>query len=214
MVIFISAIVVFLIGATILLFYRAQKEVDVTKVVHYPGIAIGFRYGFIPILPWIARKSLTKTWYCLFTDKAYYDHGNDNNHDWNKGGGDSFDWLSNHVDSCMWAWRINQKKQLVEFTAYCHVDGNRVIAKKKNSEVIYSHSITAPQLIQITRRIDYDKKLYSFTWSMYEPNSKPVALASVEVPFNHSKRVKKTISPFFKTDTKLSKAIAFFMQKS
>ena len=49
-----------------------------------------------------------------------YDHGNEDNLDWNKLGGGSFSWFQPHGRSYMVAWRYNALHHAIEVTPYYH----------------------------------------------------------------------------------------------
>lgn len=62
----------------------------------------------------------------IFDLNAAYDLGNNDQFDWNKLTGFSFELLKTTNNSAMVGWRYNVKDNLFEFCAYCHVSGERI----------------------------------------------------------------------------------------
>lgn len=87
------------------------------------------KHGFTPYLIDVRRTISTVVWDGMFGQGTDYALPYPDNRDWNKGGGFSFDLLTNHEDSFMWGWRWNADVQAHELCAYCHIDGVRKVAK-------------------------------------------------------------------------------------
>lgn len=62
----------------------------------------------------------------IFDQEATYTLNRGDQWDWNKGGGLSFNLLTNHRRSAMYAWRWNPETIRFEFTDYIH-DGREII---------------------------------------------------------------------------------------
>ena len=63
-----------------------------------------------------------------FDSSSIYVHPeSDDQIDWNKGGGWSFDLLTNHNNSVMWAWRWTPELQAFEISAYAHISRERFL---------------------------------------------------------------------------------------
>lgn len=206
MEIILGVIGIIIIGIVIGLSSRAQKIADVKPITFYPFAKIGFLYGIIPVFPWFARNTESRSFYVMFTEKSKYDHGDDNNHDWNKGGGESYDLLSNHIDAFMWGWRYNQVKNLVEVCLYCHVNGNRVIYKKNGSEVLME--IPLNKLTYISFRRSPVTKTYRMAVSYDD------SISEAELPYTHDKRSRKTIAPYFGGDQTPPNKLTIHYQKN
>jgi len=199
------SVVIFIIGALIILINNGQKNILMQKYVHYSFTHTAFKWGALPVLPWFARNRQTKSWAVMFTPKSFYDHNSDDNHDWNKGGGTSFDLMSNHIDSLMWAWRINQKNRTVELAAYHHINGQRVVAKINGSEVLLSLPLDKESMVNISYRIDYNNKQYIWAFSSDDN------VVNCFVPFSHDKTPKKSIAPYFGGNKKPSNKLSLYI---
>jgi len=62
-----------------------------------------------------------------------YDLQDEDQQDWNKGGGLSFNMFTNHRNSAMWAWRYNPVTNFFEIGYYCHINGK--IEKSAQPEI-------------------------------------------------------------------------------
>lgn len=78
------------------------------------------KHGFKPYRFRLEWKPQAISFGVVFGEGAKYDLGNQDQYDWNKGGGISFDLLTNHRRSAMWAWRYNIFTNTFEFTPYVH----------------------------------------------------------------------------------------------
>ena len=88
-----------------------------------------------------------------FINGAYLIPGEDQE-DWNKLWGLSFNLLTNHKDSVMIGWRYNHGTRKTEFNAYCHIDG----------KTIYSPPIfEAPvgENVYTSIYVDYGARMYT-----------------------------------------------------
>jgi hypothetical protein len=74
---------------------------------------------------WWNKKSFT--WNVQFTDSCRYDLKSNDQYDMNKLCGVGFIPGFHHKDSARFGWRYSDKKGMIELSAYCYVDGNRVI---------------------------------------------------------------------------------------
>lgn len=92
------------------------------------------KHAFRPYILDIRKPTLT-LWEGRFGAGTDYALPYPDNRDWNKGGGFSFDALTNHEDSFMWGWRWNADAKAHELSAYCHIDGVRKIAQNGKEPV-------------------------------------------------------------------------------
>lgn len=81
--------------------------------------ALPLRFGF-----WWRRNSFA--WVVKFTDSCRYGLGNEDQFDTNKLVGIGY-LPSHHKDSARFGWRYWTDRKEIELTAYCYVNGRRVI---------------------------------------------------------------------------------------
>lgn len=87
------------------------------------------KHTFKPYVLDIRHNISTVVWDGMMGEGTDYTLPYPDSRDWNKGGGFSFDMLTNHEDSFMWGWRWNAEAQAHELCAYCHIGGVRKIAQ-------------------------------------------------------------------------------------
>lgn len=147
--------------------------------------------GWLPVIPMITRDTTQVAWQVRF-DTSYYLPFPDS-WDWNKGGGLSYDLHTNHTDSAMWGWRYNDG--MFELCVYCHVEGKRIVATNGKPGVVGDAEVMlraiAGQEVLITMRVDRVNKRYRFAFSQGRN------VTECWVPFEHSKRLSRTIGPWF-----------------
>jgi len=152
-----------------------------------------FKRNGWPIIPVVRRKPLTIAWNVKFGEDSRYILPFPDSRDWNKGGGLSFDLLTNHRDSAMWAWRYDAQGGLFEIAAYHHVDGVRVIAKnggnRQDPETLFR--IREGETLNIYLRVNYETKFYE--WTIGTGTGRIFAA----VPFQHGKAWTKSIGAWF-----------------
>jgi hypothetical protein len=72
--------------------------------------------------PWQLKyehhEDLSYQW--RFDDSARYDHGDNDQYDWNKLTGLSYSLLNSHYNSAMVSWRYNLDRKTIELSAYYH----------------------------------------------------------------------------------------------
>jgi len=159
----------------------------------YPGRHTFKLWGRVWGPPCIKRKVKRIEWVVRFTESCRYTLDNGDQDDWNKGGGVSFDLLTNHTDSAMWAWRWNPERQVIQLSTYCHVDGGVLKARtalgpdQTSPEVVAEVEIG--QTVDISLRIEHDR--YAFTFETAEGTS------NYWTPHNHDKKLARTIGAWF-----------------
>jgi hypothetical protein len=150
------------------------------------------RNGWL-IIPAIRKKPHTCQWSVKFGEDSRYLLPFPDSRDWNKGGGVSFDLLTNHTDSAMWAWRYDAESGMFEIAAYHHVEGARVIAKnggnRQDPETLFR--IKGGETLNIYLRVNYETKFYE--WTIWASTGRIFAA----VPFTHRKAWTKSIGAWF-----------------
>lgn len=88
-------------------------------------------------LIWKNDNKISQTWY--FDTNCAYEHGDENQKDWNKLTGLAWDAFSNHVNSAMVGWRWDPDLDLMNLNAYYHVDGQRTFTQTLISVDLEEH---------------------------------------------------------------------------
>lgn len=151
--------------------------------------------GWIPVMPRIIKRPTLISWIICFGDGCDYLLPGADQQDWNKGGGISFDLLTNHIDSIMWAWRYNPALELVEMSMYAHVDGLRWVARNelRPSEGEVLNRVAIGENARISLKIDWDECNYDMNIQVVgEDESYPGI-----IPFTHDKHTGRTIGAWF-----------------
>ena len=139
----------------------------------------------VPCLGRVRRAS----WEVAFSPSCRYNLPGADQDDWNKGGGVSFDLLTNHTDSVMWAWRYNPGTDKIELGLYCHVDGRREIAiDVRGRQALLSVAIGEI----VTVELEVEDSAYAMRFDCL--SSETVTAA---IPFTHRKKTIRTINPWF-----------------
>lgn len=136
-----------------------------------------------------------------FPESAMYIHGDNDQFDWNKGGGFSFDPFTNHKNSFMWAWRFNPSTLEFEVTHYVH-DGDKIY--KGDDKFL---SVSPGKKLLIT--IDVYENKYSY-WFMSGNNLE----VNIVEHNNRQRRCAREINPWFGGNKKAPSALSFWMKKS
>lgn len=163
-------------------------------------------WGHLIPAPVIRRDVKAQSWTVRFDESCAYTLPGAEQRDWNKGGGVSFDLLTNHTDAAMWGWRWNPGTRRIEMTAYCHINGKRpflqssLYSKKRylyspnndiDGEVCLECKIG--DTIRISLQVDREESRYDYNFMVIGSNeSWPVGVA-----FTHSKRWSRVIHPWF-----------------
>ena len=157
-----------------------------------------FRSGLC--LPKIRKRPSILTYEVILSGSAIYVLDNEDQLDWNKGGGYSFDLFTNHKNSFMWAWRYNIEKAVFEVTHYVH-DGDK-IHKGDNSFL----SVPAGQKFIIDVTIQKDKYLF---WMQSGNN------LVENVVYHNSKQgnIVREINPWFGGNRPAPTDLSFWMKK-
>lgn len=152
------------------------------------------------IEPPCLKKNVTRiVWKVRFGDLRYTLPHPDN-HDINKGGGISFDVLTNHVDAAMWGWRYwnVDGADMVQFFSYCHVNGatikgraNAPQVRPEDPEVVLEVGHDSGKVVTITLDIWWNSKIYEFTFEDGTHTQR------INTPFTHDKKLGRTIGCWF-----------------
>lgn len=156
----------------------------------------GFRLlGVFPIIPKIIKRPILASWLVTFGEGCDYLLPGADQQDWNKGGGVSFDLLTNHIDSVMWAWRYNPALELVELAMYAHVDGLRWVARNelRPSEGEILNRIAIGETARISLKVDYEEGNYDMNIQVVGDNESYPGI----IPFTHEKEIARTIGVWF-----------------
>lgn len=135
-----------------------------------------FHFGF-----WWGRKSFT--WTVKFTESCRYDLGNADQGDTNKLIGIGYLW-SHHKDSARFGWRYDAARGQINLSAYCYVNGQRVIKHICFCEIGKEYRIRLQVLAM------------SYYFDVYEPSS-VTAAGIVTVERNHHKHFKYRLGVWF-----------------
>lgn len=101
----------------------------------------------------------------IFDESAMYDLESNDQFDWNKGGGLSFNLFSNHRKSAMFGWRYNIFENSFELTPYIH-NGKQIIKGDNlpdSPNAVFSVSPGDP--VNVTITFHKDLIFYYFTSS-------------------------------------------------
>lgn len=179
-----------------------------TKYVCYKG-----QHAFIPYFPVITRDAKQLMWQGRFGSGADYLLPFPDSRDWNKGGGLSFNLLTNHIDSLMWGWRYNADLICHELSAYCHVDSKRVVAKNgmqhpdpSDWEVMLR--VPFGNDFSIVVQVDTVMKRYEFAFRTGE------VVNYCYIPFTHSRRTGRIIGPWFGGNRTAPQRMELHMKRS
>lgn len=82
-----------------------------------------------PLQIWQPGKFESVEYTVRFDETIRYSLPGEEQEDWLKGGGVSFNLFTNHKNSTMWGFRYNPKFDKVELNAYAHIDGNTYYTK-------------------------------------------------------------------------------------
>lgn len=104
-----------------------------------------------PLQLWQPGKVNSLTWQVIFDETIRYHQPGEDQFDWLKGGGISFDVFTNHKNSIMWGFRYNPNKDKIEFNLYMHI--NRLATYTKP---IFEASIDQMVTIKIIRGNGYE----------------------------------------------------------
>lgn len=147
--------------------------------------------GIWPQIPKFFNKKTTLRWEITMDELSKYTLPGEDWRDWNKGGGQTFNWFNHLIDTAMWGFRYNSQINMFEFAAYCHVDGVKVLGTKSgrayngDKEVMFQSVMKETVLIELY--IDWDKKLYKFRFGGN----------ATQVPFTHNCTLGKEITANF-----------------
>lgn len=194
-----------------ILFYKGWREENtpnragsvgsnLVKYVFKSGIPFSFKYGWLPVMPCFAKGLISQQWIIRFDDLWVLPHPK--NHSWQKGGGRSYDVLTNHTDSIMWAFRrVNVSIDEIEISSYAHVNG--VVVKEDNNVLKIKKGEVA--FIDITDDRPNGRYVVVLSKAAY-PDDKIVHI----IPYTHTKTGGKTITPWFEYP---NSTVRLFMDK-
>lgn len=174
----------------------------------YPGKHVFQLWGKVWEPPCLKRKPTRIQWRVRFDESIRYSLPGVDQQDWNKGGGGSFDLFTNHTDAAMWAFRYDPELDLIDLTAYCHVDGKRVIYKDILSSEIISKVMIGDD-IDIVLVFDYFQKVYKFSFQVVGNPYK----ATCGIPFKHGKKLIRTIAAWFGGNNPAPQRIDLFLNR-
>ena len=193
-----------------------QAEVEAVKLHRYvchKGCHVFMRGGSYVEPPTFIYKPYRVEWNVKFSHLSKYDLSGVDQRDWNKGGGLSFNFLTNHIDGAMWAWRYNLEDNLFDVGVYCHVDGKRVVSKglepwadPNDAEVLLK--VRTDTMFTVAMVIDWIEKEYHFTFSVGDHYK-----AGADVPFDHDRRFARTIGTWFGGNQKAPHKVSIEMNR-
>jgi hypothetical protein len=135
-----------------------------------------FRFGL-----WWRRTSFS--WIVKFDESCRYDLGNDDQFDTNKLVGIGYLW-HHHKDSARFGWRYWTERKEIELSAYCYVNGRRVIQHVCFCEIGKEYRIK----IQVLAT--------SYYFDVCEPGTvNPCGI--ILVPHNNRKKLKYRLGTYF-----------------
>lgn len=156
-------------------------------------------WGKLIPVPAIRKDVKNISWTVQFDQTCAYDLGMPDQRDWNKGGGLSFDMITNHEDAAMWGWRYNPAAKVIELTAYCHINGKRPIlhktmySEKKGTDGEVCLECGFADTVRISMQVDRQESRYDFNFMVVDSGeSWPVGVA-----FMHGKRWSRLIHAWF-----------------
>lgn len=152
-------------------------------------------FGWIPVAPQFVKRPTLISWLVRFDEGCDYLLPGADQQDWNKGGGVSFDLLTNHIDSAMWAWRYNPALELVELAMYAHVDGLRWVARNeiRPSEGEVLNRIAIGETARISLKIDWEGGNYDMSMQVVGDNESYTG----NIQFTHDKQMGRMIGTWF-----------------
>ena len=124
------------------------------------------------------RENL-KGWWITIDESCRYELGGEDQNDWNKLAGLSFNLLNNHQNSAMFGWRWNPVTQVFEINVYCHIAG-----KVEMSETIFktpANKEFAAWLEMDYKRNTVNFHIYAGTPADYEKVETTVAFKSLPI---------------------------------
>lgn len=175
-------------------------------------ITVEGKHDFYPIeTPSIRNKPTKLLFKFKYYDNFTYYYDNLEWRDWLKGGGISFNLISNFEDAIMWVFRYNYITNKIEHTAYLRINGNLVkgvlnesdyeqIKQPNNKskhwwgtdEVLFELSHNQIGICEVN--IDYTTKQYIFSFYTQDNiNEKIVA----KYPFFHNNTTTRDIGLYF-----------------
>ena len=130
---------------------------------------------------WWGRRSFS--WVVKFDESCRYDLGNEDQFDTNKLVGVGYLW-HHHKDSARFGWRYWTDRKEIEISAYCYVNGRRVI-----KHICFC---------EIGKEYDFNLKILSSTYYLaVHERSEIKMLGYAWVDFTHDKRLQYRLGPFF-----------------
>lgn len=140
------------------------------------------KHDFWPFeIPWIYFKRKTFKWVLRDMSKAEYDMRPDEDQwDWNKGGGVSFSLTNNNKDAVMWAWRYNPNTGKHEYCMYIHDGTASPIIRPRVDDVS-----------EITLVVDYKNRTYDMIFLT------PEGQFIFDWQYRHKKTISKRIGLWF-----------------
>lgn len=182
------------------------------KYVVYPSRHAFQLWGRVWQPPCIIRRPTLLSWQVRFGEGCDYELPGADQQDWNKGGGISFDLLTNHTDAIMWAWRWNPVLKMIELAMYAHVDGQRVIARNElmpnDGEVMIRLRIG--QTSRVSLKVDEMPNHYDMNFQVIgSDESYPAAIS-----FTHEKTIARTIGAWFGGNRPAPKRMEIYISMS
>lgn len=157
---------------------------------------MGIRFPKLRINPSAARWRVVFEKGCdyVMRDPSRPDGLHEDQWDWNKGCGFSYDLLTNHKDSVMWSWRYNPLTQLIEVGLYAHVDGKALKFGKPLA------SVAIGDAVEINLSVNYEGKYYFMEFIAYRGTQIAELMEATRenrVDFTHKKCLVREINPWF-----------------
>jgi hypothetical protein len=181
---------------------------------------------FFPFtFPWIYKKKKKIVYDVIFDESCRYIFGKGDQHDWNKGGGLSFDLFTNHKDSVRWVWRYQPATDRIELTSYVYRTNEdssveKIVGLNSNLDDKVSREATTTvsfgEKITIEIEISYDKKEYKifFIKDFISNNTTPTNVFTFNtVPFTHNKTISRNSGLYFGGNKKSPKKMKINIKK-
>lgn len=174
---------------------KATGQTKLLSLICYKGFHDFFINGIIPHISafWTTNKTLV--WEVILDDESSYTLPGEEWHDWNKGGGKTYNIFQHRIDSAMWAWRKNPVLNRYEYAAYCHVNQTRVNPPVEvgtsydDNEVMLR--VKSGARVRISLKVDEGEKKYIFSFS------DGLVVNTTSIPFTHDETFSKEITANF-----------------
>lgn len=135
-----------------------------------------------PLRPWFWWRKNSFSWMVKFDESCRYDLGNEDQFDTNKLIGIGY-LPGHHKDSARFGWRYWTERKEIELTAYCYVNGRRVIQHIGFCEVGKWYRIE----LFVTR--------WAYHFSLAHTDQTPIG--ETEIKHNHNRKFQYRLGTYF-----------------